>query len=217
MKNILYIFLFFALEGNCFAQDKSDETFTVVEQMPEFPGGVKEMMKFIQQNIKYPDELRDKNIGGKVFIKFVVDTAGKINSAEVIKSSGFLQFDEQALRVVNSMPLWTRGYQNGKPVRVYYNIPIVYSLDNPYYVCNVNNKDTDYKAAVSDILAGNDKKALESLNMCLDASPKNGDALYNKAVFYLLQKDKDKGCQNMKLAVEAKHSTAEKVINKYCN
>ncbi len=115
------------------------------------------------------------------------------------------------------MPLWTRGFQKGKPVRVYYNIPIVFALNSPYYVCNVNNNNKDYKEAISSILAGEEKNILPSLERCLDTSPKNGDALYNKAVLFFLQKNKEKGCENMKLAVEAQNSTAEKMINKYCN
>jgi TonB family protein len=217
LKKILYIYLFFALGYNCFGQSKSDDVFTVVESMPEYPGGTGEMMKFIQATIKYPTELKDKSIGGKVYVKFIVDTEGKVRSVEILKSSGFYQFDEEALRVVSLMPTWKPGKQNEKLVKVYFNLPMSFNLSNPYYVCNVNNKDPDYKESVSKVLAQDSQNALEALNKCLKSNPNDGDALYNKAILFLIKKDNEKGCESMKLAVKAKHSIAEKVINNYCN
>jgi protein TonB len=128
LKKILYIFLFFALTGNCFGQNKSDEIFTIVEQMPEFPGGNTEMFGFIQKNIVYPKAEQKKNITGKAFVKFIVEKDGSVSNPEIIKSSGNKKLDKEAVRVVSIMPKWSPGKQNGNLARVYFNLPIVFKL-----------------------------------------------------------------------------------------
>ncbi len=100
----------------------------IVEKMPEYPGGTRALIKFIQTNVQYPDSAREESIQGKVYIKFVVDTTGKIKDATVIKGVHPL-LDKEALRVVKAMPYWNPGMQRGKKVKVKYNLPINFSLD----------------------------------------------------------------------------------------
>ncbi len=107
---------------------KEEEIFTAVEQNPEFPGGQSEMYKFINSNIKYPSAAQRANISGRVFVKFVVERDGSIGAVEVLKGIGF-GCDEEAIRVIKSMPKWNPGKQNGKAVRVYYNMPVFYQLE----------------------------------------------------------------------------------------
>jgi TonB family protein len=130
---LLFIFLFLLngiiLFGQVPVQQKDASIFTVVEQMPEFPGGAGEMMKYIQRNIHYPEKERDAGVEGKCFIKFVVEQDGSISNVEVLK--GILNgqgCDQEALRVIKNMPNWTPGTQNGKLVRVYFNVPISFRL-----------------------------------------------------------------------------------------
>ena len=108
----------------------SDTTlvYQVVEQMPEFPGGTNGMMTFLRNSIIYPQEARDANIQGKCFVTFVVDSNGKIKDARVQKSSGNEALDKESVRVVESMPQWTPGKQNGKNVAVQYTLPIMFRL-----------------------------------------------------------------------------------------
>ncbi|MBQ4063900.1 MAG: TonB family protein [Bacteroidaceae bacterium] len=108
----------------------SDTTlvYQVVEQMPEFPGGTNGMMTFLRNSIIYPLEARDANIQGKCFVTFVVDSNGKIKDARVQKSSGNEALDKESVRVVESMPRWTPGKQNGKNVAVQYTLPIMFRL-----------------------------------------------------------------------------------------
>ncbi|MGI9191967.1 MAG: TonB family protein [Chitinophagaceae bacterium] len=103
------------------------ETFTMVEQMPEFPGGNEAMMKFLSNELRYPNEARDKNISGKVIVKFVVDKEGKIQDATIVRGIG-AGCDEEALRVVRKMPRWKPGYQNGKAVNVFFHLPVSFVL-----------------------------------------------------------------------------------------
>ena len=110
-------------------EEKAPEIFTVVEQMPEFPGGAMEMMKFIQKNIHYPEMAKEANIQGKCFVKFVVETDGSISNVEVLKGvPGGPACDQEAIRVIKAMPKWNIGKQNGRPVRVYFNVPIIFKL-----------------------------------------------------------------------------------------
>ena len=103
------------------------EIFTVVESMPEFPGGMGELMKFLAQNIKYPPLAKESGIQGRVFINFVVEPTGKISNVKVLRGIGG-GCDEEAVRVVESMPSWKPGKQRGKAVRVSYNLPVKFTL-----------------------------------------------------------------------------------------
>jgi TonB family protein len=106
----------------------TDEVLTVAEVMPEFPGGMDSLIKYLAGNIKYPQQAKEENIEGRVFINFVVEKNGSIGEAKVLRGVGG-GCDEEALRVVSGMPDWTPGYNNGKPVRVSYNLPVKFTLD----------------------------------------------------------------------------------------
>src|ERR1044072_7051690 len=94
------------------------EIFTVTEKMPVFPGGMSAMMKYLQENLTYPSYESKQSLGGKFFIKFVVDVTGQLRHVEVIRGSGFQELDREAMRVVKAMPAWEPGTQDGKKVPV---------------------------------------------------------------------------------------------------
>ena len=200
-----------------FAQKDSSEIFTIAEQMPEYPGGMQKMVSFLSENVSYPRNMKENDIGGRVYLKFIIDTSGSISGINIVKSSGFSEFDEEAIRVVKKMPKWVPGQQNGKKVNAYFNLPINYMLANPYLLCNSYNKDEDYKESIIKIRQGDYKSALDYLEKVLIKNPNDCDALYNMGVIYYLNKQKKKGCKYLNKALEAKHSTAEQIINKYCN
>ncbi len=108
---------------------QGDEIFNVVEHQPEYPGGMGELMKFIQRNIRYPKEAQDQGKQGRVIVVFVVEKDGSITDAEVLKPVDPL-LDAEALRIVNMMPKWTPGKQRGKEVRVRFTIPVTFRLSN---------------------------------------------------------------------------------------
>jgi protein TonB len=103
------------------------EIFTVVESMPEFPGGTGELYKYLGQSIKYPPLAKESGIQGRVFVNFVVEPDGSISNVKVLRGIGG-GCDEEAVRVVESMPSWKPGKQRGKAVRVSYNLPIKFTL-----------------------------------------------------------------------------------------
>jgi TonB family protein len=101
----------------------------LVEKMPSFKGGEAAMMKFIRKNINYPELERNAGISGTCYITFVVEKDGKITNARILRGvPNGPGCDKEALRVVNKMPKWKPGMQNGKPVRVQFNLPIKYTL-----------------------------------------------------------------------------------------
>ena len=103
------------------------EIFKVVEEMPEFPGGSAKLMEYIQKNIKYPMMARESDIQGRVFVNFVVEPDGSISNVAVLRGIGG-GCDEEAVRVVNSMPKWKLGKQRGSAVRCAYTVPIIFKL-----------------------------------------------------------------------------------------
>lgn len=104
-----------------------DDTFVIVEEMPQFPGGNEAMMSWIMNNIKYPAEaVRDK-ITGMVIVAFIVDKNGKVRDVKVDRSVS-QSIDAEAIRVISSMPDWQPGKQKGKPVDVQYKVPVRFSL-----------------------------------------------------------------------------------------
>ena len=104
-----------------------EEIFTIVETNPSFPGGEAKMYAFLGKNMKYPPIARDNNIQGRVYVSFVVEKNGKITDVRVLRGIGG-GCDEEAIRVVKAMPSWSAGKQRGKPVRVRFNLPIVFKL-----------------------------------------------------------------------------------------
>ena len=108
-------------------EDDTKKVYDVVEQMPAYPGGIQALMKFLQENVNYPDKAQEKNVQGSVIVSFIVGKDGSITDVEVIRSVD-PSLDAEALRVVRSMPRWIPGKQNGVPVRVKYNVPISFRL-----------------------------------------------------------------------------------------
>ncbi len=108
-------------------QEAPKEIFTVVEEQPFYPGGDEARIKFLQDNIKYPEEAKELGVSGKVFVTFVVEVDGSITDVKVLRGIG-AGCDEEAVRVVKSMPRWVPGKQRGQPVRVQFNLPIKFTL-----------------------------------------------------------------------------------------
>ncbi len=103
------------------------EIFTIVEDMPSFPGGEQALFKYLGENTKYPSMAKDAGVQGVVYVTFVVMENGSIENVRVLRGIGG-GCDEEAVRVVKNMPSWSPGKQRGKPVRVQYNLPIRFIL-----------------------------------------------------------------------------------------
>jgi len=108
-------------------EEEDVQIFTVVENDPEFPGGMEALYKYLRENIKYPQLARDNNITGKVYVTFVVEKDGSIANPRVLKDIGG-GCGAEAIRVVKAMPKWSPGKQRGKAVRVQFNLPVSFNL-----------------------------------------------------------------------------------------
>ena len=109
-------------------EEGSDEVFSIVEQMPIFPGGDLGVMKFIQKTVKYPPIAKENDITGKVYVSYVVNKKGKVTNVKVVRSVD-KYLDAEAARVVKLLSYTTAGKQRGKPVNVQYTIPINFTLN----------------------------------------------------------------------------------------
>ena len=106
---------------------EEQQIFQVVEEMPEFPGGMSECMKFLGKNIKYPTISQENGVQGRVIVQFVVNTDGSIVDPVVVRGVD-PYLDKEALRVIKMMPKWSPGKQRNKPVRVKYTVPVMFRL-----------------------------------------------------------------------------------------
>lgn len=116
----------FPVEG----EEQLDEVFIVVETMPEFPGGDQALIKYLSENVHFPVVADESRMEGRAIVQFTVYRTGEIVDAEVVRSSGWELLDNEALRVINSMPKWNPGKQRGKPVSVRYTVPVNFILQD---------------------------------------------------------------------------------------
>jgi protein TonB len=115
---------------NAMAQIKkiaNDKVLEKAEVMPQFPGGDQAMMKFVSENVQYPEEAKEKEISGRVLVGFIVEKDGSVNEVKIVRGIGG-GCDEEAVRVVKAMPKWKPGKQDGKTVRVSYTMPFFFKM-----------------------------------------------------------------------------------------
>ena len=125
---LMMLVLLFSFMTSTAQTKKNDMLFSVVEVMPQYPGGQIAMMKYIMENMKYPEQAMKKGIQGRVAVSFIVEKDGSISDVKPILSVHPL-LNKEAVRVVESMPKWSPGKQNGKPVRVRFNVPVMFKLN----------------------------------------------------------------------------------------
>jgi protein TonB len=103
--------------------------FIFVEEMPEFPGGTAALLKYVSENLRYPEEAQNNNVQGRVILKFVVNPDGSVDRIEVLRSVDQL-LDDEAIRVVNSLPRFKPGKQGGIAVPVWFSLPVTFKIEN---------------------------------------------------------------------------------------
>lgn len=173
-----------------------------LEQKPRFVGGIEALENFIKTNLIYPSSARESLVGGTVQLKFVVTDKGSLYNIEVTKSSGIPEIDDEAIRIIKSMPSWIPGKFNNENVNSYHTIPIDFSLNEPYFICNVNNINTLH---MEGFLKAKQKKydeALISFKRCLESFPEDMDALYNIAIIHYIKKETKFACDNFHKVID---------------
>lgn len=125
---LMMLVLLFSFMTSTAQTKKNNMVYDVVEVMPQFPGGQIAMLKYIMENIKYPKQIMEEGIQGRVTVSFIVEKDGRVSNVRLLRSVQ-PSLDKEAIRVVKSMPKWTPGKQNGKPVRVRFNLPVMFKLN----------------------------------------------------------------------------------------
>lgn len=135
-----FIAIFISILSGFYAQDTikvnrnagvQEEVFTLVETMPEYPGGMKNLYKFISTSVKFPLRLLQDSsfVSCTVFVKFIIDNTGLVRNPVILKGcSNCLECDEEALRVIKQMPKWKPAEMNGRPVNSYFNLPVRFKI-----------------------------------------------------------------------------------------
>ena len=117
-------------EGEIHSTDAADQVFEIVEEAPEFPGGMQALMEYLAKNIRYPVKAHEANVQGRVITQFTVGKDGAIRDAKVMRSVS-PELDAEALRVISAMPNWKPGKQRGKAVACHFTVPVVFRLMEP--------------------------------------------------------------------------------------
>ena len=118
------------VQNECCSAEKDDDNkvHLVVENLPQFPGGMPAMMEYMRTNVRYPKKCAKEGIEGRSIINFVVDKDGKVTDVKVLQTSGNKHLDKEAMRVIKKMPRWQPGTHHGKVVRVKLTIPVMFKL-----------------------------------------------------------------------------------------
>ena len=109
------------------APPKEDEVYHVVDDMPEFPGGMDKLLQFINDNMQYPTKAQTEGIQGKVIVQFIIDEDGYIIEPNIVRSVES-SLDNEALRLIKMLPQWKPGTLKGKAVKVKYTVPVAFKL-----------------------------------------------------------------------------------------
>ena len=131
MRRIIFIVLSILVTLSINAQSEAthveEKVYDVVEEMPQFPGGPSALFEYLSNNLQYPVVAEENGVQGRVIVFFIVEKDGFISNAKVVKSVDS-SCDKEAIRLVESMPNWIPGKQNGEPVRVKYTVPVTFRL-----------------------------------------------------------------------------------------
>ena len=125
---LMMLVLLFSFMTSTAQTKKNNMVYDVVEVMPQYPGGQIAMLKYFMENIKYPEQAMKEGIQGRVTVSFIVEKDGRVSNVRLLRSVQS-SLDKEAVRVVKSMPKWSPGKQKGKPVRVRFNVPVMFKLN----------------------------------------------------------------------------------------
>lgn len=181
--------------------------------MPEFKGGSKEFVNFINKNFSYPKQAKQNCIGGNVNVRFVIDTSGNVASTEAINSIGF-GCDEEALRLINmTSGKWKPGTQNGNPINTSYSTSILFKIEEDCIPIYESYLEKGKRLMEKE----NYGKAIVEFNKVIDILPYNPDALLKRGICKLNLSDTSGACEDWNKIPEILNGGAKEYLDKYCN
>lgn len=207
------------------ASTSSDEpVLTVSEEMPSFPGGETAMIKFLYSNLNYPQHEKETGISGKCYVSFVVEKDGSVSTVNLLKGiPGGEGCDKEAIRVVSSMPKWIPGKQNGREVRVQFNLPIKFTTiapvtkHTPEQQEKINTANAYYNKAVELAKKEEYENALREFENVLTILPNDVEAIYNKGYMYHKLNRNNEACAIWYKLKNSGNSIADDALIKICN
>lgn len=222
MKKIIFLLVILILPRLIYSQDStmSQKIFQLAEVMPKFPGGEAEMFSFIGKNIYYPNEAKENGISGTVYLSFLIDTTGKVDSVKVLRGVQIL--NEEAVRVVKSMPNWTPGMQNGRKVIVQLILPVKFNVQNgkakgSVVVPKVKSKrDEFFEMGNAYINSGYYENAIESFTNAINEDKKDMDSHFNRAVCFKKLELMNAACIDLHRAKKLGDKGAANILKENC-
>ncbi|MCD4696433.1 MAG: TonB family protein [Bacteroidales bacterium] len=190
-------------QNHVIPSESNDTTvFTIVEVMPSFPGGDKAWIQYLSENIKYPIKASTYGISGRVYINFIIEKDGAVSNVKVLRGIG-AGCDEEALRVIYSMPKWNQGFQRGKPVRVHFMTSIQFKLNTDNTIIAINDKH--FSKGVQNLKKAKYNKAIEYFNKSVENNYELiNESLLNIAICKMYLGDHIGADEELKKVIEKK-------------
>lgn len=187
-----------------------EDVYTIVEEMPEFPGGMKGMFEYLAKNIQYPPEAKANGIQGTVYVNFTIGKDGVVRDVKVVRGVNSL-LDIEAVRVVSLMPKWKAGTQKGINVAVSYNLPISFKL-------GIDNLPPAkfFDEAITAHEKGDYEKAIELYTKAIKKDAGLVNAFHNRGLCYNKVGKLDLACEDWQKAKNMGSSDSKTLIKKYC-
>jgi TonB family protein len=201
--------------------DEYSKIFVRADEMPQFPGGDSAMMKFISTNTFYPPIARENRIQGTIEIYFVVDTDGAVIDPKIHKGGLGGNCEQEALRVIASMPKWKPGKIKGHKVKVLRTVPVTFNLmTTPDYKAIPNPKERQsnaYNKGVAYLQNGNYEEAVKEFDKALSLLETDVDAYFNRGIAKFRMRDTLQACRDWSAAAHFRDTSVYKMIDKYCS
>ncbi len=222
MKKIIFLLFILVLPLLMYSQDStmSQKIFQLAEVMPKFPGGEAEMFSFIGKNIRYPNDAKENGISGTVYLTFVIDTTGNVDAIRVLRGVQIL--NEEAVRVVKSIPKWTPGMQNGKKVIVQLVLPIKFNIENYEVGVSVSvpieksKRDIFFNMGNEYVNSGYFEKAIESFTNAINEDKKDMDSYFNRAVCFKKLELMNAACVDLHITKKLGDRGAANILKENC-
>jgi TonB family protein len=227
MLKTLFVYCLILLTFTVSAQTdstKQEESLLIADEMPEFTGGEAGMINFIKTNIQYPKAEKELGVQGIVYSTFIIEKDGSITDVKTTRGVPCGEgYDKEAKRIIESMPNWKPGKQNGKLVRVQIRLPIKFTLHNGGQKFECTEKALTEKKVIDRFVAGEKyfqngayENAIAEFSEALKLSPENAESLYYRGLAYLKLQKKTEACEDLNAAKKLEYQDAEKLVKKNC-
>jgi bla regulator protein blaR1 len=216
MKKILIPLLFMLCFYNVsFAQEDTSKVYSIVDRMPQFPGGDSVLKSLLEASIRYPLEDKRKGNEGIVYVTFVIDTIGRVTHVELLRSAG-QSLDDEAVRVVKGLPLWAPGSHKGKKVRVQYHLPVKFTLTTRTELRDFEHSHNYAEEGTNFLKAGEYDKAIQNFSLAIAQDKSDIDSYYNRAVCYFKKGNNADACADLQKAKELGDKQSRELFLKLC-